>query len=123
MLTIITNIPTILASIGMILATSSFISGLQLVKGTVATFEGKIHRFNGYASVIIYTTLFIMGLKGSGLSLIPIAGWVAGALLIVFKLWVVRLARRKRRAFKYISWLGATLTLMWLYIVYVHLPL
>ena len=123
MLTILTNIPTILASIGLIMATSSFISGLQLVKGTVATFEGKIHRFNGYASVIIFITLFAMGIKSSGAGLIPMLGWGAGALLIAFKLWVVRIARRKRRAFKYISWLGATLTLMWLYIVYVHMPL
>ena len=114
-----TSVPTLIASVGLILATSSFISGLQLVKGTSVTLEGKIHRFNGVSSIIIYATLFILSMIQGGLSW-TIIGWVSGALVIALQglhskaqkaahLQIRKLARR--HAYAHL-----------VYVVYAHMP-
>jgi hypothetical protein len=115
-----TNFTTVLASIGMILATSSFISGLQMVKGK-GSVERKIHRGNGFIAFGIFGVLAISSFVVYGLSLWSVGGWLAGALIITVKLLIVH--SRSRRAFKYVSWLGASLITMWLYLVYIHIPL
>lgn len=122
-LSLLYNVPMILASLGLIIATSSFISGLQLVRGTSAAIEGKIHRLNGVLLILLYIILAITWLAANGITLVTLISWVAGINAIFLKLWIVRVARKRRRAFKYVSWFGASLTLMWIYIVYIHLPL
>lgn len=119
----LTTLPVVLASIGLILATSSLISGLQLVKGITAHVEGKIHRFNGYATITIYCILAILSFVNSGIRFWALLAWTSGLLLTLLKLWIVKKSRKKRRAFKYVSWLGGTLVLMWFYLVYIHMPL
>lgn len=116
------NIPIILASIGLVMAVSSFISGLQLVRMKILI-EGKIHRFNGYASIVLYLVLAALSFTETGLRFMSVVGWSMGFLLILSKLWIVRTSRKKRRAFKYISWFGGSLMLLWLYLVYIHMPL
>ena len=123
MLESLMSIPTLLSSIGLILAASSFISGLQLVRGTKGGGEGTIHRFNGIASITIYVILAALSFKTNGIGLWSLLGWFGGLCLFFLKLFIVKKGRHKRRAAKYISWLGGMLTLMWLYLVYVHLPL
>lgn len=115
-----TNFTTLLASIGMVLATSSFISGLQLVKGR-GRVERKIHRGNGLITFAIFAVLAVASFITYGLSLWSVGGWLAGAFIIGLKVLIVH--SRNRRAFKYVSWLGASLIVMWLYIVYIHIPL
>lgn len=115
-----TNFSTVLASIGMILATTSFISGLQMVKAK-GPVERKIHRGNGFISFAILFILAVLSFVRYGFSLWSLAGWTAGVFVILLKLLIVH--SRKRRAFKYVSWLGATLICLWLYVVYIHLPL
>jgi len=115
-----TNFTTLLASLGMVLATSSFISGLQMVKSK-GRVERKIHRGNGFIAFGIFGVLAISSFATYGASLWSVSGWLAGALVIAFKLLIVR--TRNRRAIKYVSWLGATLISMWLYLVYIHIPL
>lgn len=115
-----TNFTTVLASIGMILATSSFISGLQMVKGK-GIVERKIHRGNGFIAFGIFAVLAISSFVVYGLSLWSVGGWLAGSLIIALKLLIVH--SRSRRAFKYVSWLGASLISMWLYLIYIHIPL
>ncbi len=117
------TISTALASIGLVLATSSLISGMQIVRGTYANIEGKIHRFNGIASIIIYCILAALSFINYGVSVLQIIGWLSGFFLIFLKLSVVMISRKKRRAFKYVSWLGSALILMWLYIIFINLPL
>ncbi|TAN63639.1 hypothetical protein EPN18_01830 [bacterium] len=123
LISILQYVPVTLASIGLIIATSSFISGLQLIRGTSITIEGRIHRLNGYLSIILYVILAVLGFALSGISLWSVFGWFSGFFIILTKLWIVKKSRKKRRAFKYVSWFGASLTLMWLYMVYIHLPL
>lgn len=115
-----TNFTTLLASIGLVLATSSFISGLQLVKGR-GRVERKIHRGNGFITFGIFVILAVASFISYGLSLWSVGGWLLGACIIMLKLLIVH--AKSRRAFKYVSWLGASLIVMWLYVVYIHIPL
>ncbi len=104
----------VLAGVGLILVTSSFISGLQLIKGARGI-EHKIHRFNGYCSLTIYIVLAILSFVKFGVRPGALIGWPAGLSLIIFKLWIVK---TRRRAIKYVPWLGVMVVLMWLYILY-----
>ncbi len=104
----------VLAGIGLILVTSSFISGLQLIKG-VRGVERKIHRFNGYCVLSIYIVLAILSFARFGARPGAIIGWPAGLSFIFFKLWIVK---TRKRAMKYVPWLGVMLVLMWLYVLY-----
>ncbi|MBI5491612.1 MAG: hypothetical protein HY893_01635 [Deltaproteobacteria bacterium] len=115
---IFSNIPTIFASIGLILATSSFISGLQLVRAASLA-ERKIHRFNGLTTFTLYISLAVLAFAYNGVRFWPLIGWVSGLCLFLLKIWIVR---RKRRVYKYVSWMGATLILVWLFLVYIHIP-
>lgn len=115
------TIPMILAGIGLIIATSSFISGLQLVRGNIgAIVELKIHRGNGYATITIFAILAIISIIQSGFGFWAVAGWLSGLSVILAKIHIVR--KRKRRAFKYVSWMGATYILIWLLVIYLHIP-
>ncbi|MBI5344194.1 MAG: hypothetical protein HZB83_02470 [Deltaproteobacteria bacterium] len=123
MISIFTNIPAILASIGLILATSSLISGLQLARGAKRTVDSRIHRFNGYINISIFIILAVLSFRETGLNIWTAIGWPSGLFLILLKLMTVKVSRKKRRAFKYVSSLGGMLILMWLYLLYTHLPL
>lgn len=118
LMAILTSTQTIIASVGLVLATSSFISGLQIVKGTRAGIEGKIHRVNGVIVISLYIILAVRSVVINGLTW-NFVWWVLGMCVILLKLKIVR---TKGRAFKYVSWLGGTLILIWLYLVYIHLP-
>src|SRR3972149_1470671 len=89
-----TNFSTLLASIGMILATTSFISGLQMVKAK-GPIERKIHRGNGFISWTIFLVLAVLSFATFGFSLWGLAGWTAGAFIILLKMLIVH--SRKRR--------------------------
>jgi energy-coupling factor transporter transmembrane protein EcfT len=116
------NVSTLLASIGLVLATSSFISGLQLVRGNTSPVEGKIHRLNGYTTFSLYIVLAALSFALSGPRVSSLLGWPAGFAVVLTKIWIVK-RKRNRRAFKYVSWIGATLILVWLFIVYAHIPI
>lgn len=113
------TIPLILASMGLILATSSFISGLQLVKSNTIV-ELKIHRINGYLSMTLFLTLAVLAFAEEGFEWMRLVGWVSGFSVLCLKVTIVR---KRSRAMKYLSWFGGTLILIWLYIVFIHIPL
>ena len=119
-LLVFSNVSTILASVGLILATSSFISGLQLVKAA-NKFERKIHRFNGFTTLVLYVCLAFISITGNVIGFWALLICLFGLSLFALKISLVR--KRNRRSFKYVSWLGATLICMWLYVVYIHIPL
>ncbi len=117
-LNLFTSVPTVLASIGLIIATASFMSGLQLVRGA-SRIEKIIHRYNGIATLSLYCVLFVLSIINNGFRLVPILGWLGGWLVIALKLLIVR---KRGRALKYVSWVGSMLILMWLYLIYIHIP-
>ncbi|MBE9528123.1 MAG: hypothetical protein IME99_02660 [Proteobacteria bacterium] len=114
-------LPMIMASIALVLATSSFISGLQLIKGKRASVNGIIHRINGYCSVTLLFSIAVLSFILHGFSGWALFGWLCALGLIALKIWIVR--RRARRAFKYVSWIGATMILIWLYVLITNIPL
>ena len=118
---VFSTLPVILASIGLVLATSSFISGLQLVKGANIS-ERKIHRFNGFATIILYLVLSIFYFRENGIGIWSAIAWLTGFFVIFLKLSIVH-AKNRRRAFKYVSWLGGTLIIIWLILVYINIPI
>lgn len=119
-ISVFTDLPALLASIGLMLATSSFISGLQLVRAT-SRIERKIHRFNGFTTLSIYIVLAVLAHIENGLRFWALIGWMSGLSLVLMKIWLVR-QRKKARAYKYASWIGAILVMVWMFMVYIHIP-
>jgi len=110
---------TLLASLGFILATVSFISGLQAVKSKGSA-DARVHKLNGYLTILIYLTLAGISLAAKeAIGLWPVAAWGAGLLIIFTKIWIVR----SGRAYKYASWLGIMLIIVWLIIIYTHIQI
>lgn len=112
------EITILLASIGLILATVSFISGLQAVK-IKGSIDARIHRLNGYLMFLAYLMLAGLSFVKGGINLSSIAAWGAGLAIILTKIWVVRTGR----AYKFGSWLGMMLMITWLIIVYTYIPI
>ncbi|MFQ5480480.1 MAG: hypothetical protein ACE5DW_04315 [Thermodesulfobacteriota bacterium] len=113
-------LPLIIGSIGVILATSSFISGMQLVRTRKRSFEGRIHRLNGYISIALFILLFLISFIGSRFNMIVLLLWLSGFVIILMKLKIVK---TRRWAFKYVCWFGVAIISMWIYIIYTHMPL
>jgi len=113
-------LPLIIGSLGVILATSSFISGMQLVRTRKRSFEGKIHRLNGYTSICLFILLFLFSFVASGYNIVVLLLWLSGFSIILIKL---RIVKKRRWAFKYVCWFGVSIICMWIYIIYTHMPL
>ena len=110
---------TIVASIGLVMATMSFMTGLQTIKRdrADAMMMVKMHKLDGYVTCQIYIAVALLSLSNSGFRLWPMIGWVAGLALIIVKIIVVR----NRKYCKYASRIGIMLFLSWLFIIYQHI--
>ena len=110
---------TIVASVGMVMATMSFMTGLQTVKRDreSAVMMVKMHKLDGYVTCQIYIAVALLSLSTSGFKLWPVIGWLAGLALIIVKI----IAVRNKKYCKYGSRLGILLFLSWLFIIYQHI--
>jgi len=110
---------TIVASIGLVMATMSFMTGLQTIKRdrADAMMMVKMHKLDGYVTCQIYIAVALLSLSSGGFKLWPVIGWVAGLALIIVKIIVVR----NRKYCKYSSRVGIMLFLSWLFIIYQHI--
>ena len=117
-ITRILDFNTIVASVGLIMATMSFITGLQTVKRDrgAAVMMVKMHKLDGYVTCQIYIAVALLSLSNSGFKLWPVIGWVAGLALIIVKI----IAVRNIKYIKYASRLGIMMFLSWLFIIYRH---
>lgn len=114
------EINIIVASLGLVLATVSLITGLQVVNRdkVSAAMMASMHRINGYLVCLIYIIVATLSLSGhGGIRTWSIVGWAAGLGLIVIKILVVR----NERLCKYSSRLGILLFITWLVIMYKHI--
>lgn len=116
---IFTNLSITLASIGIVLAATSFISGLQLVRSTSGSVEATIHRANGYMTVISFILLALLATRSIMTNTAALLLPLFGLAVFLTKLWIVR---RQKRFLKYVSWMGGTLILVWFLIFYVNIP-
>jgi hypothetical protein len=109
----------ILASLGIVLAVTSFISGLQLVRATRASIEGMIHRANGYLTVILFNVLTLIAISSNKINMASLLLPLTGLAVFLVKLWIIR---RHKRFLKYVSWMGGTLITIWLLVFYINMP-
>ncbi|MDO8446512.1 MAG: hypothetical protein Q7T53_10505 [Deltaproteobacteria bacterium] len=116
---IFTNLSITVASIGIVLAATSFISGLQLVRSTSASIEGMIHRANGYLTIILFIVLTLIAISSSMINMAALLLPLTGLAVFLVKLWIIR---RHKRLLKYVSWMGGTLITIWLFVFYVNIP-
>lgn len=116
---IFSNVSIILSSIGIILAATSFISGLQLVKSKFYPIDVRIHRVNGYITIALFCILTLMAIPRSEVDSAALQWPLTGLSVFLLKVWIVR---KKRRLHKYVSWLGGTLLIVWLCIFFVNIP-
>jgi|SRR3972149_335570 len=118
-ITRILDFNTIVASIGLIMATMSLITGIQTVKQDrgSAVMMVKMHKLDGYVTCQIYLAVAVLSLSNGGFKLWPVIGWIAGLVLIIVKIAVVRNIKFR----KYSSRLGIMLFLSWLFIIYQHI--
>lgn len=106
-----------LASIGLVIATASFLSGMQLVKKDNTAVILRIHRLNGYITFLIFTSLALLSLSGKGgIKSWLIMTWGAGFGVCLFKIWAVK----AKKGYKYGTRLGILLFIIWLVIIYTH---
>lgn len=116
---IFTTLSITLASIGIVLAATSFISGLQLVRATSKSIEGMIHRANGYFTIILFVVLAAVAIPGSLNNIAALLLPISGLFVFMIKLWILR---RNRQFLKYVSWMGGTLIAIWFLLFYVNIP-
>ncbi len=116
---IFTNLSITIASMGIVLAATSFISGLQLVRSTSASIEGMIHRANGYLTIILFIVLTLIAISSSIINIAALLLPLTGLAVFLVKLWIVR---RHKRFLKYVSWMGGILITIWLLVFYVNIP-
>lgn len=116
---IFTNLSITIASIGIVLAATSFISGLQLVRAMSVSVEAMIHRANGYLTILLFFVLSLISLSGKTINTVQLLLPLCGLSVFMLKLWIIR---RQKRFLKYVSWMGGALILDWLLVFYVNIP-
>ncbi len=108
---------SIIASIGFMLSVMSFIAGFRMVKRRGGRAERTVHRINGYLTVILYVIVAVMSIA-KGTSGIFIFAWAVGMLVHIFKYYIIK----KGLAARYGGYVGAMLLIVWLVVIFTHLP-
>ena len=108
---------TILASIGFVLAITSFIAGFRMIKKTGHVAEHSMHRINGFLTIACYLILAFLSII-AGTTFLLIMAWALGLGIHLLKLLFVK----KRLAVRYGGYLGAMLLVTWLTVIFTHLP-
>ena len=108
---------TIIASVGFILSVMAFMAGFRMVKSRGGRAERMMHRINGALTIAFYVIVALFSIS-KGTSALYIFGWAVGMLIHIFKLYVVR----KGYAARYGGYVGAMLLIVWLVVIFTHLP-
>lgn len=118
MLTIIASqMLTIIASVGFIFSVMAFMAGFRMVKSRGSRAERAMHRTNGILTMMLYVIVALLSMS-KGTSALYIFGWAVGGLVHIFKLYVVRIGLAAR----YGGYIGAMLLIVWLVVIFTHLP-
>ncbi len=110
-------LPTVIASIGFLIAVASFIGGFRMIRMTDHEAESLMHRANGFITIGFYLLLAVMYLVGE-FSLLALFLWILGFLIHLAKIPLVRYGY----AVRYGGYFGALLLITWLTIIFTHLP-
>jgi len=108
---------TIIASIGFIFSVMAFMAGFRMVKSRGSSAERMMHRLNGILTISLYIIVAVFSIS-KGTSGLYIFGWAVGLLIHVFKLYLVR----KKLAARYGGYVGGMILIVWLVVIFTHLP-
>lgn len=108
---------SIIASIGFVLAIISFIAGFRMIKKTGHVAEHRMHKINGYLTLICYVLVALLSII-SGTKFLYIMAWILGLGVHLLKLFFVK----KGLAVRYGGYLGAMLLITWIIVIFTHLP-
>jgi hypothetical protein len=108
---------SIVASIGFMLSVMAFIAGFRMVKRRGGRAERMVHRINGYLTITLYVIVAVLGIA-KGTSALFIFAWALGMLVHIFKYYIVK----KGLAARYGGYVGAMLLVVWLVVIFTHLP-
>lgn len=115
---IVSRMITIIASIGFMISVMAFIAGFRMVKSRRGSrAERMIHRVNGILTITLYIVIAILSMA-KGTSGLYIFGWAVGMLVHIFKLYIIK----KGLAARYGGYVGAMLLIVWLVVIFTHLP-
>ena len=109
---------TVAASAGFVLAVTTFIAGVRMIRLREQHEENLIHRVNGRLTMAVYPAVAIVALVSNGASLPAVLLWGGGFALHLLKLLLVK----KKLAVRYGGYLGIMIMLTWVAIIFNHLP-
>ena len=108
---------TIIASIGFIFSVMAFMAGFRMVKSRGVRAERMIHRVNGYLTISLYVVVAVYSIS-KGSAPLYLFAWAVGGLVHIFKLFIIK----KGLAARYGGYVGAMLLIVWLVVIFTHLP-
>lgn len=108
---------TIIASVGFVFSVMTFIAGFRMVKSRGSRAERTMHRLNGFFTITLYLIVAVLSIS-KGTSGLFIFGWAVGMLIHIFKLYLVR----KGLAVRYGGYVGGMVLIVWLVVIFTHLP-
>lgn len=115
-MTVVAMIPFI-ASVGFVLSVTSFIAGFRMVKRTGLRAERMLHRVNGYITITLYIVVAALAIA-SGTSAFYTFAWLVGLGLHFLKLFIIK----KGLGVRYGGYFGGLLLIVWLIVIFTHLP-
>ncbi len=109
---------TLFASIGFVLAVSSFLSGFfRASKPQAQQREKTMHRVNGYLTIGSYLVVAFFSIA-KGTTPLYLLAWALGLFIHLSKVLLVR----KGLAVRYGGYFGALLLITWVVVIFTHLP-
>jgi uncharacterized membrane protein len=109
---------TLLASIGFVAAVTTFLAGfVRAIKKQEQQAVTTMHRVNGYITLTVYIIIAFLSIV-NGTQVYFFFAWVAGLLLYVSKILLVK----KGLAVRYGGYFGFWLLMTWVIIIFTHLP-
>lgn len=113
----ITSAIIILSSVGFVCSIITFIGGFRMVRKSDHIGEPKMHRMNGYITITVYVVLAVLAIS-LHLEVLFILAWLFGFCIHLFKVFLVW----KGLAVRYGGYMGGILLIVWLVVIFTHLP-
>lgn len=109
---------SLLASIGFVLAVTTFMSGfINVAKKPEQQVETTLHKVNGYLTITMYIVVAVLSIA-NGTKAFYIFAWGVGLAIHLLKILLVR----KGLAVRYGGYFGALLLITWVIVIFTHLP-
>jgi hypothetical protein len=110
---------SLFASIGFVLAVTTFMSGfINVAKKQAQQAETTMHKVNGYLTITMYVVVAVLSIA-NGTKAFYLFLWGVGLAIHLLKILLVR----KKLAVRYGGYFGALLLITWVIVIFTHLPI